>query len=322
MICHTRSIGTSWSSGLSGQDHYNDQLSWRQVSNADGTASFTQTALNQVWGSATTTWASQGWGSLSGAGSGNVWNLGGSSSSVYGLAVSWVGFSGSAAFLLGPGGSGPSAFGIKIGLPTGGGGPLQYLQYAAMGWWEANSFGTFSAGTPPSQWARGGLIAGHEVALAQGVGEVLFGAGAIGGGGLISLTGIGAFIGVPAGVVGAVVVLHGGAVTVSAAGLLGRDFSVAMSSVTPGAAGGAVPGRGLDDILKDNDLFNRWLNRPHPNNQPLSPADATKVWDKLKSLGKAPRLDAGHPGTQWTMPHINVDGVHIPVDPGFVPPPP
>ena len=322
MICHTRSIGTSWSSGLSGQDHYNDQLSWRQVSNADGTASFTQTALNQVWGSATTTWASQGWGSLSGAGSGNVWNLGGSSSSVYGLAVSWVGFSGSAAFLLGPGGSGPSAFGIKIGLPTGGGGPLQYLQYAAMGWWEANSFGTFSAGTPPSQWARGGLIAGHEVALSQGVGEVLFGAGAIGGGGLISLTGIGAFIGVPAGVVGAVVVLHGGAVTVSAAGLLGRDFSVAMSSVTPGAPGGAVPGRGLDDILKDNDLFNRWLNRPHPNNQPLSPADATKVWDKLKSLGKAPRLDAGHPGTQWTMPHINVDGVHIPVDPGFVPPPP
>ena len=166
------SIGTSWSSGLSGQDHYNDQLSWRQTSNADGTASFTQTALNQVWGSATTTWASQGWGSLSGAGSGNVWNLGGSSSSVYGLAVSWVGFSGSAAFLLGPGGSGPSAFGIKIGLPTGGGGPLQYLQYMGMGWWEANSFGTFSAGTPPSQWARGGLIAGHEVALGQGVGEV------------------------------------------------------------------------------------------------------------------------------------------------------
>ena len=237
------SIGTSWSSGLSGQDHYNDQLSWRQTSNADGTASFTQTALNQVWGSATTTWASQGWGSLSGAGSGNVWNLGGSSSSVYGLAVSWVGFSGSAAFLLGPGGSGPSAFGIKIGLPTGGGGPLQYLQYLqymGMGWWEANSFGTFSAGTPPSQWARGGLIAGHELALGQGVVEVLFGAGAIGGGGLISLTGIGAFIGVPAGVVGAVVVLHGGAVTVSAAGLLGRDFSLAMSSNIP-APGNPAP---------------------------------------------------------------------------------
>ena len=70
--------------------------------------------------------------------------------------------------------------------------------------------------------------------------EVLFGAGAIGGGGLISLTGIGAFIGVPAGVVGAVVVLHGGAVTVSAAGLLGRDFSLAMSSNIP-APGNPAP---------------------------------------------------------------------------------
>ena len=77
--------------------------------------------------------------------------------------------------------------------------------------------------------------------------------------------------------------------------------------------------RALDDILKNDDLFKRWLKSSHNPNMPLSPSDAKNVWDKLQKMGKRPRLDPGHPGTQWPGPHINVDGTHIPVDPGFTP---
>jgi hypothetical protein len=77
--------------------------------------------------------------------------------------------------------------------------------------------------------------------------------------------------------------------------------------------------RGIDAIVRDTDVFLRWLKHKHPISQPLSPADARKVWDKLLQLGKNPRLDPPHPGTKWNCPHINVDGNHIPVDPGFKP---
>jgi hypothetical protein len=72
--------------------------------------------------------------------------------------------------------------------------------------------------------------------------------------------------------------------------------------------------------LENDDLFKRWLKHKHPRNRPLSQDDASKVWEKLRKMGKTPRLHPGHPGTQWDMPHINVDGVHIPVDPTFTPP--
>ncbi len=78
-------------------------------------------------------------------------------------------------------------------------------------------------------------------------------------------------------------------------------------------------GRSFDDILSNDEIFKRWLKHNHPNNQPLSPDEAARVWDKLRQMGKKPRLDQGHPGTKWDMPHINVDGTHIPCDPGFTP---
>ena len=78
-------------------------------------------------------------------------------------------------------------------------------------------------------------------------------------------------------------------------------------------------GRTLDDILKDRDLFKRWLKSSHNPNMPLSPSDAKKVWDEMQKMGMKPILDPGHPSGVWTGRHINVRGttIHIPVDPGF-----
>jgi hypothetical protein len=80
-----------------------------------------------------------------------------------------------------------------------------------------------------------------------------------------------------------------------------------------------MAGRDFDTIIKDDGLFERWLNHKHAANQPLSDEQAQQVWDKLKAQGKMPRLDPPHPGTQWNIPHINVDGIHIPVGPNFLP---
>jgi autotransporter-associated beta strand protein len=83
-------------------------------------------------------------------------------------------------------------------------------------------------------------------------------------------------------------------------------------------------GRGLDDILANDDLFDRYVKHRFQVDKPISADDARKIWDKLVGKGKTPRLDTGgtHPGTKWTGPHINVEGtdIHIPVDPGFAPP--
>jgi RHS repeat-associated protein len=78
--------------------------------------------------------------------------------------------------------------------------------------------------------------------------------------------------------------------------------------------------RSLDDILKDDSLFNRWCKASKNPNNPLKDSDAQKVWNKLTQMGKNPRLDPAHPGTQWDTPHINADGMHIPVSPSFTPP--
>ena len=90
----------------------------------------------------------------------------------------------------------------------------------------------------------------------------------------------------------------------------------------PAARGVRQAGRSLDDVIGNPETFNRWLKHSHPTNRPLQADDARKVWDKLLETGKIPRLDPGHPGTKWDMPHINVDGTHIPVDAGFTPPVP
>lgn len=90
------------------------------------------------------------------------------------------------------------------------------------------------------------------------------------------------------------------------------DDAVAATEVGPQA------GRGLDDILKNEKLFERWLHHKHPADKPLSAEDARNVWDKLRSLERNPRLDPGHPSTKWDTPHVNVDGTRIPVDPSFV----
>jgi RHS repeat-associated protein len=80
-------------------------------------------------------------------------------------------------------------------------------------------------------------------------------------------------------------------------------------------------GRGLDDILKESETFNRFLRRKHPVNQPYSVEDSKKIWDKIKESGLNPIIDQGHSTRQWSGPHINVRGtsIHIPVDPRFKP---
>ncbi|HEU0293301.1 MAG TPA: RHS repeat-associated core domain-containing protein [Anaerolineales bacterium] len=90
--------------------------------------------------------------------------------------------------------------------------------------------------------------------------------------------------------------------------------------------GGGLGGlsRSLDDILNVNDTtFVRWATRKFPVDQPYSAQDATKIWNRLKEAGLTPILDEPHPGRTWDVWHINVRGknIHIPVDPGFVPPP-
>jgi len=84
----------------------------------------------------------------------------------------------------------------------------------------------------------------------------------------------------------------------------------------------AGAGRSFGDIISDPKIFNRWLKHSHPTDKPLSASDAQKVWDKLLETGRKPRLDSGHVGTKWDMPHINVEGSHIPVEAGFKPPVP
>ena len=81
-----------------------------------------------------------------------------------------------------------------------------------------------------------------------------------------------------------------------------------------------IRGRGLDDILANDDLFDRYMKHKFPADCPLSDADAKKVWDKLVEKGKNPIIHNGHPTTKWPGPHINVPGgPHIPVGPGFAP---
>ncbi len=81
-------------------------------------------------------------------------------------------------------------------------------------------------------------------------------------------------------------------------------------------------GRGLDDILANDDIFDRFVKHKFQADKPFPDVDARKIWDKIKARGKNPRLDKGHPGTEWTGPHINVDGtdIHIPVEPTFTEP--
>jgi hypothetical protein len=78
--------------------------------------------------------------------------------------------------------------------------------------------------------------------------------------------------------------------------------------------------RGLDDILNDDEIFERWLNHKFPKDRPYSVDDAGKNWDKIVESGREPRRDDGHAGRGWDVPHINVEGanVHIPVVPEFV----
>jgi hypothetical protein len=89
------------------------------------------------------------------------------------------------------------------------------------------------------------------------------------------------------------------------------------------AARAAAKLRSLDNILRDDKLFRRFVMRRFPVDQPYSIRDSQKIWDKLVEERYQPRLDPGHPSRTWNVPHINVivDGraVHIPVDPGFRP---
>jgi RHS repeat-associated protein len=123
----------------------------------------------------------------------------------------------------------------------------------------------------------------------------------------------------------AMMMVPGGSEEKAAEDVLQTAGEDAVSLVTRrGGATGAegvekAASRGLDDILKDKNLFSRWVKSSHDPENPLSPSDAKRVWDKLKEMGKTPRLDSAHDSGVWQVPHINVDGQHIPVDPGFTP---
>ena len=103
-----------------------------------------------------------------------------------------------------------------------------------------------------------------------------------------------------------------------------KNVMIGAGGEALGPAMGAVAGqigRGLKDILADDALFTRFIKHKFPANKPFSVDESRQIWDELTRRGLNPRLDAGHAGTQWAGPHINVPGrsVHIPVDPGFVP---
>jgi RHS repeat-associated protein len=79
-------------------------------------------------------------------------------------------------------------------------------------------------------------------------------------------------------------------------------------------------GRTFDDIMGSDDLFKQWLGHKHPKDQPLSPLESQKVWDRLKEKGKNPTWQPGHPGREWDVPHIHPpNGGHIPTDPSWRP---
>jgi RHS repeat-associated protein len=65
-------------------------------------------------------------------------------------------------------------------------------------------------------------------------------------------------------------------------------------------------GRSLDDILKDDKLFSRWLRHKHPVGRALSVDDALKVWNRIIELGQKPDLHPGHPRRTWDQPHITL----------------
>ncbi len=89
------------------------------------------------------------------------------------------------------------------------------------------------------------------------------------------------------------------------------------------AAGPSVDmgGRGLDAIIRNPELFERFINHRFPSNQPFSVGDSSRIWQTLVEMGRNPVWHPGHPGTMWPGPHINVPGtpIHIPVSPDFVP---
>jgi len=87
------------------------------------------------------------------------------------------------------------------------------------------------------------------------------------------------------------------------------------------AANPCKVGRTLNDILKNKEIFNRFLRRKHPSNQPFSLEDSRKIWDAMKNIGLDPVRQPGHSTGLWRGPHINVKGttIHIPVDPRFNP---
>jgi RHS repeat-associated protein len=85
-------------------------------------------------------------------------------------------------------------------------------------------------------------------------------------------------------------------------------------------------GRGLDDILNDEQLLEQWLRHKQPSDRPWSKEDSERIWEALEDAGWAPypHLE-GHEGSDhWDDPHIHVDidgrHVHIPVAEDFEPP--
>ena len=101
---------------------------------------------------------------------------------------------------------------------------------------------------------------------------------------------------------------------------IGPDTIVILSGEYSTATTG--DGRTLDDILKDDALFKRWLKSSKDVKRPYNEADSQNIWEELKRrYGDRVRCDATatRPGSVWKADHINIAGqsVHIPVAKGF-----
>ena len=90
----------------------------------------------------------------------------------------------------------------------------------------------------------------------------------------------------------------------------GGGAGAAAAAATGGSAATVTPGgirtaeRSLDRVLNDAALFEPWLRRHFPANQPYSGDTSRKTSEAIQRAGLQARIDPGHGTGFWTGPHI------------------
>jgi RHS repeat-associated protein len=103
-----------------------------------------------------------------------------------------------------------------------------------------------------------GRKVGHSIALLQGVGEFVLGATGSVGGGLLTATGVGAVLGVPAMGVSVAAIAHSGVVLHGSIKGLTNDNGIVYANSSGKFKGGKKSGRDRDFGIKDKDFWNWW----------------------------------------------------------------